>query len=274
MARLIIMPRREDDATVWIGYADFLTTLVVLFFVVAVVFAGKLAKTRPGYLMGTVTEPKTDKSIESCLVKLGAGRQQRTSTAGQFEFRVDSLRDVLTLGLMVRCEGYREYSEPVSLRPADTTRVVVRLERVTSVEVETLPGDALFPPDGYNLKAEAADTIAQLGKQLKNKLTADRVIAVQGHSDDVPYPPGSGKDNWVLSAQRATAAAKILTNPEYGVGLSPCQVAIMGFGPSRPVQPVVSGDSPPEKREKRRANRRIEFRILKGSELSGGRCVE
>jgi flagellar motor protein MotB len=268
------MPRREDDAAVWIGYADFLTTLVVLFFVVAVVFAGKLARTRPGYLIGAVAQLKTNRSIESCLVKLGAGRQQRTNSAGTFEFRVDSLRDVLTLGLMVHCDGYRDYSEPISIRPADTTRVTVTLERVVSVEVETLPGDALFPPDAYTLKPEAADTIAQLGRELKDKLTADRVVAVQGHSDDVPYPAGSGKDNWVLSAQRATAAAKVLTSPEYGVGLRECQVAIMGFGPSRPVRALLPTDTPKEKREKRRANRRIEFRILKGSELSGGHCVE
>jgi flagellar motor protein MotB len=267
------MHRRDEDVTVWIGYADFLTTLVVLFFVVAVAFAGRLSLTRPGYLEGTVVEVQSGRAVESCLAKLGAGRQQRTNSRGQFSFKVDSLRDVLTIGLSVQCVGFRDYSEPVSIRPSDTTRVPVRIEKSVIVEVETLPGDALFGPDSFDLKLEAVDTIAALGRELKGKLSADRVVAVQGHSDDVPYPPGSLKDNWVLSAQRATAAAKILTDPSYGVGLRECQVAIMGFGPSRPVQPVAGEDPNPVKKEKRRANRRIEFRILKGSDISGGRCV-
>jgi flagellar motor protein MotB len=260
---------RGEDATVWIGYADFLTTLAILFFVLVVGVSAKLAPLGAGYLEGTVRDAETGRAIAKCAADLGTGRQDSTDVAGRFRFTVDSLRGPLTVGLGLACTGYARYSEVLSLVPDSTRRREVRLAPKKDVGVETLPGDALFEPNESVLKPEAVDTIVSLGTRLKQGLASDEVIAVQGHTDDVPFQSGAS-DNWVLSGARAAAAAKVLTDR---VGITECQVAIMGFGPSRPVAVVAGGDTLEERRRKRARNRRIEFRRLRGSDIIGGQCA-
>src|SRR5207248_1064141 len=119
---------------------------------------------------------------------------------------------------------------------------------------------------------DAIAMLQQLGKRLKSQLASDEVIAVQGHTDDLSFQVGASKDNWVLSGERAAAAARVLTDSAFGVGIPECQVAIMGFGPSRPVDAVTSSDSREARQLKRARNRRIEFRRLRGADIIGGHC--
>lgn len=265
--------KRGDDATVWIGYADFLTTLTILFLVVIAGLAAKIATAKAGVLTGVVVDAKTAKPVGDCLLKFGESRQTRTDSEGRFVFRVDSLRDAVNVGFVAACRGFATYSEIQTVRPADTSDIRVQLNPVTSVTVDVIPGDALFDRNEFALKQEAVITIVELGLRLKANLGVGEVIAVQGHTDDVPFPAGAGKDNWVLSGERAAAAAKVLTDPSLGVGIPECQVAIMGFGASRPIEQVVATDSPADSARKRARNRRIEFRKLQGTDMIGGRCV-
>lgn len=206
-------------------------------------------------------------------MKLGLGRQVRSDTGGQFGFRVDSLREALNIGITAECEGYDSYSQIVTVTPGDTTHVAVALAEAKVVRVDTLPGDALFGSSDYTLQPAAIDMLVKLGSRLKAELATGDVIAVQGHTDDLPFQQGAVKDNWVLSGERAAAAAKVLTDPRYGVGISRCQVVIMGFGPSRPADPVLRDDSKTLRALKRAKNRRIEFRMLHGAGIVGGQCA-
>lgn len=261
--------RRTEDSSVWIGYADFLTTLVVLFFVMAVSFAGRLSPGRPGFVIGSVRQSQSSLALTGCLVRLGGGRQKRSNSQGNFQFRVDSLREKINIGIAAECDGYADYSEITTVSPRETTLVRISLQKVQKIEVETLSGDALFGSSAATLQPAAIDTIKALGARLKMDLREGEVIAVQGHTDDVPFADPSLRDNWVLSGERAAAAAKILTD---SVGISPCKVAIMGFGPSRPASAIAPDDPPELRRQKRQMNRRIEFRRLRGTDIIGGKC--
>lgn len=261
MARKI----RSEDATVWIGYADFLTTLTVLFLVMVVM--GAAGGTKSAFYVGIVHDSSAT-AIVGCAATVDSLHRDSTNAAGGFEIRVDSIRSRTTVGLTLECPRYGVVTRLVGLTPGDTTRDTLRLRADSTVGVASLPGDALFSPNEYILKPEAIGTISTLGRQLEQKLGGD-VIAVQGHTDDVPFPAGAGKDNWMLSGERAAAAAKILTD---SVGIPPCQVVIMGFGPSRPVEPIAPGDDASIRRRKRSQNRRIEFRQLRGTAL-GGTCA-
>ena len=110
---------------------------------------------------------------------------------------------------------------------------------------------------------------------LKESLRPGEAIIVQGHTDDLPIPARYGKDNWVLSGERAAAAANVLRD---SVGIPLCQVAIMGFGPARPRpgQRVTWADSETEaqRAQKRAQNRRIELHRVAGTDLIGGTCVQ
>jgi outer membrane protein OmpA-like peptidoglycan-associated protein len=268
------MGRRTEESPVWIGYADFLTTLTVLFFVIAVAFAGKLTHSKSGYVHGEVRAAAGGQGLPGCLIKLGQGRQVRSGTDGRFDFRVDSLRERLNIGIAAECEGYNEYSEIVAISLGDTTRVPITLAEAKVVRVDTLPGDALFGSSDFTLQPEAIEMLVELGRRLKSELASGDVVAVQGHTDDLPFQEGASKDNWLLSGERAAAAAKVLTDQGFGVGIPECQVAIMGFGPSRPVVPILPEDSRALRSTKRAKNRRIEFRMLHGTTIIGGHCSE
>ena len=269
------MPRRPEDSTVWIAYADFLTTMAVLFLLFAVAFAARLPPVGAGFVTGQVLDLKSRHDIDDCLVKLGETRQGRTTSAGLFEFQVDSIGGHVPLGLAVTCRGYAEHREVIQVRARDTINLTIALSPADSntAYVDILPGDALFATNQYTLKGSAEALIQHIGVELRQKLTPGDIILVQGHTDDVPFGgQAQGRDNWVLSGQRAAAAAHVLTSSEYGVNLPPCRIATMGFGPSRPIDAVEPGDRAAVLRAKRAKNRRIEFRKVRGSELAAGSC--
>lgn len=265
------MARRPEDATIWIGYADFLSTLTILFFVLFVGFAAKVVPAGVGVLIGDVRDARTNNPIAGCAVTVGATRSTVSDSLGRFEMRMDSLQHALNIGLGVTCgDNHGDYTDVVSIAPRDTTLHEVRLVVRTSVTVETLAGDALFSPNAFALRPEAIHTVAEVGRRLRTQLATNEMIAVQGHTDDIPFPTESGKDNWMLSGERAAAAARVLAEV---AGVPMCQIAIMGFGPSRPIDAVLPGDSPPVRADKRARNRRIEFRRMSGEGLGGGKCA-
>ena len=264
---------RPDDATVWIGYADFLTTLSVLFFVLLVGVAAKNRSPTAGYVSGLVLDAGTKVPISQCSAQIDQMRRSTTNAKGQFMLKIDSLGSPTNVGLAIACAGYNGINPLVLVKPGATTAREFPLSRDIAVRVDVLPGDALFLSNESTLKIEAVDTIVALGLRIKASLKSDEVVAVQGHTDDIPYPLSAGKDNWVLSGERAAAAAKVLTDDVYKVRIPECQVTIMGFGPSRPTERVTEKDGKEERQRKRSRNRRIEFRRLHGADITGGGCA-
>lgn len=272
------MSEHDDDATVWIGYADLMTTLVVLFFAL---YAAAAVRSRQGesLLRGTVRDARSGAMLPGCAVRLGIARESRTADDGSFAFRIAELRTSVPLDARVVCSGYGRYDDTVRVAPGDTTELAVVLRPLrnapaadSAISVRVVPGDALFDRNDFELRAGAVDSLRKVGLDLRSRLRPGQVVAVQGHTDDRPFPAGTEKDNWVLSGERAAAAARVLTDPAHGVGLPACQVIIMGFGPGRPRRPVSPGEPAAAREAKRAANRRIEFRVLQGAEVAGGIC--
>lgn len=274
------MRNRHDESTAWIGYSDFLTTLALLFLVVAAVLAAG-TRTGPAYLKGAVTDARTTRGVDGCSVRFGTGREQETRGGGSFAFQVDGLGQAMDFAVDVLCNGYGAHRASASLSPGDTTRLPIVVNPIkadtvlsdSSFQMRSVPGDALFESNEWWLRDQAAiNSIKAIGYALRAQLRPDEVVAVAGHTDDAPFPPGANKDNWMLSGERASSAARVLTDPMHDIGLPACRVVIMGFGPSRPVHPVYPSDDAEIRRVKRRANRRIEFRVLRGDALAWGGC--
>lgn len=268
------MARQSDDTTIWIGYADFLTTIAVLFFILAVAMAGKIPNLRPGYVQGVVSDSASRRPLSGCSAVVASRRVPATASDGQFFVRVDSILRQARVDVTVECAGYEPFTRFLRVTAGETTQVAVRVRPVTRTQWETitLEGDALFDPLQYQLKPEGRALIVRLGNRLKRDLQPGQTIVVQGHTDDLPII-SAPKDNWMLSGERAAAAALVLTDSQ-GVGIPECQVTIMGFGPSRPRVAVQPGDSPAELTRKRALNRRLEFRRLSGTDLIGGKCAQ
>jgi outer membrane protein OmpA-like peptidoglycan-associated protein len=267
------MARHSDESTVWIGYADFLTTIAVLFFILAVAMAGKIPNLRPGYVRGVVTDSASGKPLGGCAAVVGSRRLPSTPDDGVFVLRVDSILRQARVDVTVECAGFDVFTRFLRVTSGDTTEVAARLRPIMRTEWApiTLEGDALFDPLQHRLKPEGLQLIVREGRRLRAELQPGQTIVVQGHTDDLPIV-SLPKDNWMLSGERAAAAALVLTDPRYGVGIPECQVTIMGFGPSRPRVAINAGDPPEELARKRALNRRLEFRRLSGTDLIGGKC--
>lgn len=268
---------RHEESAVWIGYSDFLTTLVVLFFVLAVVFAMKSGGARPALLTGQVTSFEDGGPVDDCTVVAGAGsgdeRKQPTDDQGRFALHFHSFWRSVEMEVRADCAGRDPVDSLVRVVPGDTVHLELELDPVAedgTITVETLPASLLFESASHTFRDSAAvDTIRQLGLRWRDQLGRGEVVAVQGHTDDLPFRPDETMTNWILSGARAARAAEVLTDPRHGVGLESCRVVVMGFGPSRPTRRVRPDDPPERKEAKREANRRIEFRRLRGADLTG-----
>ncbi len=270
------MKRRHEDATVWIGYADFLTTMAVLFFLIAAVSAASLARARDAVITGVVSDSASTRPVAGCRV-LGSGAPpERTGPRGAFSLHVKSIAQPLNVSVEVQCESYTPVSRLVRVVPSDTTRVSFQVARAEETVWQriTLSGDALFDPLQFTLKPEGIRLLVAAGESLKRNLRPGEMIVVQGHTDDLPIPRSYGKTNWTLSGERAAAAVPVLTD---SVHIHPCQVSVMGFGPSRPVagQEVTfaPGESEASRTAKRARNRRIELSRVSSLATISGNCV-
>lgn len=98
---------------------------------------------------------------------------------------------------------------------------------------------------------------ARIGKEGQEALRAiaevlagvkDKVVRVEGHTDNVPLGRGPFATNWELSTARALAVVRLLQES----GVEPTRLAAAGYGE---YQPIASNDTP----EGRSENRRIEI---------------
>jgi len=101
-------------------------------------------------------------------------------------------------------------------------------------------GKAEIKPEGLEVLGRVVDILAT---------AADKVIRVEGHTDNVPIKGNLAKQyptNWELSAARALTVVRYLETQ----GLDPHKLAAVAFGEHRP---VAENDTP----EGRARNRRI-----------------
>lgn len=114
----------------------------------------------------------------------------------------------------------------------------------------SLSEQLLFNSGSYKIDTKGKEALGKLAKVLKEQ--QDIEIAVEGHTDNVPYKGGDLlKDNWDLSVKRATTIARVLTE-DYGV--QPKRITASGKGE---FSPVASNDT----EEGRQKNRRTEIII-------------
>jgi chemotaxis protein MotB len=99
-----------------------------------------------------------------------------------------------------------------------------------------------------------SDVVDPKGKEALKSLalvinnTKDISVMIEGHTDNVPIKTKLFKDNWDLSAARATAIVRILTTDN---GFDPSRITSSGRSQFHPIMPN-------ETAEGRAANRRTE----------------
>jgi len=118
--------------------------------------------------------------------------------------------------------------------------------------------ELLFEPEGLELKPEAIHFLSGLAAIIQSSPYA---VSVEGHTDDIPPPPGAPADNnWALSGLRALSVLKFLE----ASGVDGKRLSARGYGPNRPLRPNTSAAN-------RALNHRVEIRL---DERAAGRVEE
>lgn len=107
----------------------------------------------------------------------------------------------------------------------------------------------LFRSASWEIDANGGKALKKLGGVLEKNPGIQ--ITIEGHTDNVPYNPGSSqlKDNWDLSVKRATTVVRVLLE---GSKIKPERLTASGRSEFLPVDP---GNTP----EARQKNRRTEI---------------
>jgi chemotaxis protein MotB len=107
----------------------------------------------------------------------------------------------------------------------------------------------LFKTASWDIDANGKNALKKLAGVLEKN--PDIQVTIEGHTDNVPYNPGTGqlKDNWDLSVKRATTVVRVLLE---GSKIKPERLVASGRSEYIPVE---ASDTP----ESRQKNRRTEI---------------
>jgi len=107
----------------------------------------------------------------------------------------------------------------------------------------------LFKTASWDIDANGRNALKKLAGVLEKN--PDIQITIEGHTDNVPYNPGTGqlKDNWDLSVKRATTVVRVLLE---GSNIRPDRLTAAGRSEFVPVE---ASDTP----DSRQKNRRTEI---------------
>ncbi len=115
-----------------------------------------------------------------------------------------------------------------------------------------LSGSSLFHSGQVDLTEEGKEALRQVGEKLKDM--GDKLIRVEGHTDNVPVRRQKDiyQTNWEVSMARAINVVRFLVDE---VGIPPERLEAVGMSQYHPI----ADNSTPEGREK---NRRIVIKLL------------
>ena len=125
-------------------------------------------------------------------------------------------------------------------------------EELKEVDVQVLKGvvyisladNMLYQSGSYEINSRAAETLSKIAKIIKDYKDYD--VLIEGNTDNVPITKTNIRNNWDLSALRASSVVQALQN-DYGV--DPKRLTAGGRGE---YNPVASNDTEVGKQRNRR----------------------
>ena len=131
-------------------------------------------------------------------------------------------------------------SKSDSLNIALTNKLTRSLntDELRDVDVKVLKGvvyisladNMLFKSGSYEVSTQAKQTLEKIAKILKDFKDFD--VLVEGHTDNVPISKTNIRNNWDLSALRASSVVQVLQND---FGIDPSRLSAAGRGEFNPI---------------------------------------
>jgi chemotaxis protein MotB len=163
-------------------------------------------------------------SVQSNLKALTA--ESKMTIANQAK-RLKSLQDMINAQKDVMEKVRNSIADALMNYTTDELTVYVKDGKVyVSLEEKLLfkSGSDIVDPKGK-------EALKKLSKVLN--ATKDLTVLIEGHTDNVPIKTKQFKDNWDLSAARATSIVRILTKDD---GFDPTRITASGKGKYHPVK--------------------------------------
>jgi len=146
-------------------------------------------------------------------------------------------------------QEYQQLQQSMGTEVGNQQMQITRLQNAIKVNVN---GELLFPSGGWEMPAQAQQTIAKMASILAPQQTT--TIIVNGYTDDTPIGPELRRQgvtsNLILSQKRADNVMQFMISQ----GVKPNLVTAQGFGDA---DPVASNATPQGKAQ----NRRVELTL-------------
>jgi len=183
-------------------------------------------------------------------LKAGGLEEQRAAIAAELEAGIAALSQEKE-DEIARLKG--TYDELVASMQTEIEQGQVKITQLADRLSVSVVDKILFPSGEADITSEGLEVLERVGNILKN--TQNKVIRVEGHTDNVPIHPNLQKKfptNWELSTTRATNVVRFLQEK---IGIEGRRLQAIGMSE---YQPVASN----QKEAGRSQNRRIEITLM------------
>ena len=194
------------------------------------------------------------KNAEDKYAKLQASLDKSLTNASQNNISIEKLVDQINESNQYIRHLVEVKSKSDSLNMVLTNNLTRSLsqDEMKEVDVQVLKGvvyisladNMLYKSGSYEINARAAQTLSKIAKIIKDYKDYD--VLIEGNTDNVPISKTNIRNNWDLSALRASSVVQALQN-DYGV--DPKRLTAGGRGE---YNPVASNDTEVGKQRNRR----------------------
>ena len=194
------------------------------------------------------------KAAEAKYAKLQESLNQSLQNANQNNVSIEKLVDQINESNQYIRHLVEVKSKSDSLNMVLTNNLTRSLskEELKEVDVQVLKGvvyisladNMLYKSGSYEINDRAAETLSKIAKIIKDYKDYD--VLIEGNTDNVPITKTNIRNNWDLSALRASSVVQALQN-DYGV--DPKRLTAGGRGE---YNPVASNDTEVGKQRNRR----------------------
>ena len=219
-----------------VAYADFVTAMMAFFLVMWLVAQGPQVRTSVAAYMrdpGVFEQPGRGVLPGSEAGATGGGQPGIGKTPPPaLEPDVEAAKKALEKA----AEALRQAIELKFADIQDRIEITITDEGLR-IELSEAPDDGFFGSGSARMKPETEDILAVIATEL-GKLPNH--VALEGHTDSIPYGRTDYYTNWELSADRANAARRVLER----TGVRSDQVeGVRGYAATKPRHPEVPADA-------------------------------
>lgn len=182
-------------------------------------------------------EKQRNKELQNAYQKLQGSYQENVS---QGNVNISKLVDEINASNKFIKQLVEAKSKSDSLNQALTNKLTRSLtrEEMNDVDVQVLKGvvyisladNMLYKSGSYEIGERAGETLSKIAKIIKDYNDYD--VLVEGNTDNVPISQKNIRNNWDLSALRASSVVQALQN-QYGV--DPKRLSAAGRGEYNPI---------------------------------------